>query len=202
MNAFRKFLESLAFAGMKPGTQNTPRPQPKWLGPLRKPLDNLLSGGPAPNDPLYLTNRTPAQKIKSWSLALIPCLLIAGGVGYWMRSIDPAEGKPATSHPAARSVSPLPADFGKDIRFPPPSDVRVLEVRVDGDHLIGTVQNTSTRTIPVVKVIVDLVTQENTTVGAVDVTITDLPPSGRKNFEAPIKARGAANALVRDISTP
>ena len=202
MNAIRRFLESLAFAGLKPGAQNAPRPQPKWLGPLRKPIENLLSGGPTPNDPLYLTNRTAAQKLKSWSLALIPCLLMAVGVGYWLRSIHPPEAAPVNAHPAVQAKSQLPRDFGKDIKFPPPPDVRVLEVRVDGARLLGAVQNTSTRKIPLVRLIVDLVTIHNTAVGAAEVTVTDLPPSGRKSFEVPIKQRDAAYALVRDISAP
>lgn len=202
MNAIRKFLESLAFAGIKPGARNAPRSQPKWLGPLRKPIENLLSGGPAPNDPLYLTNRTAAQKLKSWSLALIPCLLMAVGVGYWLRSINPPEATPVNAHPAAQAKAQLPDDFGKDIKFPPPSDVRVLEVRVDGTRLIGAVLNTSTRKIPLVKLIVDLVTIHNTTVGAVEVTVTELPPSGRKSFEVPLQQRNAALALVREISAP
>src|ERR1039457_6267820 len=40
MSPLRKFLESIVFAGMKPGTQTAAKPQPKWLGPLRGPLED------------------------------------------------------------------------------------------------------------------------------------------------------------------
>ena len=66
MKQIREFLESIAFAGLKPGGQTAPKRQLPWLGPLR---DRLLSGGPAPTDPLYLTNRTLGRKLLSWSLS-------------------------------------------------------------------------------------------------------------------------------------
>ena len=81
MNRIREFFESIVFAGMKPGAQAVPKQNLRWLGPLRDPIERLLSGGPAPSDPLYLSNRTPAQKLKSWSLIAIPCLVLALGVG-------------------------------------------------------------------------------------------------------------------------
>ena len=200
MSPLRKFLESIVFAGMKPGAQTAPKPQPKWLGPLRSPVERLLSGGPAPTDPLYLTNRSLTQKLKSWSLLAVPCLILVAGVAYTLRTLNPPETKPVQEPTAAEISARL--QLPKDIKLAPASDVQVLEIRVDGSQLVGAVRNTSARDIPVVKLIIDLTTTSGSQVGAVDATLEKLPASGRRDFQIPIKQRDATFALVREIATP
>ena len=39
MKRIREFLESIVFAGMKPGTQAVPKRNLQWLGPLRDPIE-------------------------------------------------------------------------------------------------------------------------------------------------------------------
>jgi hypothetical protein len=200
MSPLRKFLESIVFAGMKPGTQTAAKPQPKWLGPLRGPLERLLSGGPAPTDPLYLTNRSLTQKLKSWSLLAVPCLILVAGVAYTLRTLNPPETKPVQEPTAAEISARL--QLPKDIKLAPASEVQVLEIRVDGSQVVGAVRNNSARDIPVVKLIIDLTTASGSQVGAVDATLEKLPASGRRDFQIPIKQRDAALALVREIATP
>src|ERR1035438_7529160 len=174
MSPLRKFLESIVFAGMKPGTQTAAKPQPKWLGPLRGPIERLLAGGPAPTDPLYLTNRSLTQKLKSWSLLAVPCLILVAGVAYTLRTLNPPETKPVQEPTAAEISARL--QLPKDIKLAPASEVQVLEIRVDGSS--------------------------GSQVGAVDATLEKLPASGRRDFQIPIKQRDAALALVREIATP
>jgi hypothetical protein len=200
MSPLRKFLESIVFAGMKPGTQTAAKPQPKWLGPLRGPIERLLSGGPAPTDPLYLTNRSLTQKLKSWSLLAVPCLILVAGVAYTLRTLNPPETKPVQEPTAAEISARL--QLPKDIKLAPASEVQVLEIRVDGSQVVGAVRNNSARDIPVVKLIIDLTTASGSQVGAVDATLEKLPASGRRDFQIPIKQRDAALALVREIATP
>ena len=89
----QRFLESVLFAGLKPGAQAAPKRELRWLGPLRTPVERFLSG-PAPDDPLYLTNRTAGQKFKSWSLIAIPCLVLAVGIGVALSNlIDPPDAQ-------------------------------------------------------------------------------------------------------------
>src|SRR3954453_22020394 len=95
MKRLRAFLESIAFAGLKPGGQRTQGAQFKWLGPLRRPVERYLAGG-VQSDPLYLTNRTVGQKILSWSVIAVPCLVLAIAVGVALSSLlDPPDVKPA-----------------------------------------------------------------------------------------------------------
>ena len=202
MKRIREFLESIVFAGMKPGGQTAPKQQLKWLGPLRGPVERLLSGGPAPTDPLYLTNRTLAQKLKSWSLVAIPCVVLAVGIGVTLSNVlDPPEAKPVKEPTAAEITAKLLPNLDKDIKLAPPSDVQVLEIKVDGSRLVGVVKNTTTREIAVVELVIDLTNATGSQVGAVNAIVEKLPPSGRKDFQIPIKQRDAAFALIREVTS-
>ena len=75
---FRRVIESIVFAGMKPGAPATPAQSRGWLGPWRARFDRLLAGGAAPSDPLYLTRRTLGQRMKFAAVTGIPCLIVAG----------------------------------------------------------------------------------------------------------------------------
>jgi len=200
MSPIRKFLESIVFAGMTPGTQTAPKPQPKWLGPLRGPIERLLSGGPAPTDPLYLTNRSPTQILKSWSLIVLPCLILSAGIAYTLHALNPREAKPDKEPTAAEITARL--QVPKDVKLEPDPDVQVLKIHVEGSRVFGTVQNTSSREIAVVKLVINLTNDTGSQVGAVEATVEKLPPSGSKDFAIAIKQRNAVAAIIREITTP
>jgi hypothetical protein len=202
MNRIRKFFESIVFAGLKPGAQTAPKRQLTWLGPLRRgPVERLLSGGPAPEDPLYLTNRTLGQKILSWSLVAIPCLVLFAGIGITLSSLlDPPAPAPAKELTAAEITAKLLPNMDKDFKLAPASDVQVLEARVDGTRLVGKVKNTSTRAIAGAELVVDLTDADGSQVGAVSVVVEKIPPSGTRDFEIPIRQRNAAAAMVREVT--
>jgi hypothetical protein len=194
----RDFFESVLFAGLKPGAQAAPRRELRWLGPLRTPVERLLSG-PAPSDPLYLTNRTAGQKFKSGSLIAIPCLVLAVGVGVTLSNlIDPPDPKPTKKPTSAEIAAKLLPNLDKDLKLKPPSDVQVLEISVVGSRLIGVLKNTSEREIAAAEVIVDLTNAAGSQVGAVSVIVERVPALGRKSFQIPITQRDAAFGLVRD----
>jgi len=201
MNRIRKFLESIVFAGLKPGAQTAPKGELGWLGPLRGPVERLLSGGPAPSDPLYLTNRTLGRKFLSWSLVGIPCLILLAGIGITLSSLlDPPKPKPAKELTAAEITARLLPNMDKDFKLAPPSDLKVLEARVDGTRLVGKVKNTSTREIAGAELVVDLADAYGSQVGAVSAVVGKIPPSGTREFEVPISQRNAANAVVREVT--
>ena len=202
MKRIREFLESIVFAGLKPGGQTAPKPQLMQLGPLRGPIERLLSGGPTPTDPLYLTNRTLAQKIKSWSLVAIPCVVLAVGVGVTLSNVlDPPTAKPLKEPRAAEITAKLLPTMDKDIKLAPPADVQVLELKVDGSRLVGVVKNNTTREIAVVELVIDLTNTTGSQIGAVKGIVEKLPPSGRKNFQIPTKHSDAALALIREVTS-
>ena len=200
MKRVMALLESIAFAGMKPGAQTAPKRQLAWLGPLRGPVERLLSGGPAPTDPLYLTNRTLGRKLLSWSLIGIPCLALLAGIGVKLSSLDPPLAKPAKELTAAEITAKLLPNMDKDFKLAPASDVQVLEARVDGTRLVGKVKNTSTKEIAGAELVIDLADAEGSQVGAVSTVVGKIPPLGTRNFEISIKQRRAATATVREVS--
>jgi len=125
----QQFLESVLFAGLKPGRQSAPKQEP---GPVRSYVDRFLSGG-QPTDPLYLTNRTPGQKLKSWSLIAIPCLMLAVGISVVLSNlIDPPPATPLKPPTSAEITAKLLPNLNQDFKLKPPSDVQVIEIRVNG----------------------------------------------------------------------
>ena len=201
MKRIRKFFESIVFAGLKSGAQTAPKVQLAWLGPLRGPVERLLSGGPPPTDPLYLTNRTLGQKLISWSLVGIPCLVLLAGIGITLSNLlDPPLAKPAKELTAAEITAKLLPNMDKDFKIAPASDVQVLEARVDGTRLMGKVKNISTREIAGAELVIDLTDAEGSQVGAVSTVVEKIPPSGTKDFEISIKQRNAATAMVREVT--
>lgn len=200
MKRIREFFESILFAGMKPGTPVAPKKPNAWLGPLRGPIDRLISG-PAPTDPLYLSNRSTSQKARFIALVGIPSLILLVGIGVALYFLDPPDPKPQKELTAAEITAKLLPDMQKDIKLPPPSDVQVLEAKVDGVHLSGVVQNTTKHEIAVANLIIDLTNTAGSQVGGVNCTVEKIPALGRKAFQVPVKQHDAAFALVREITT-
>jgi hypothetical protein len=201
MKRILAFFESIVFAGMKPGAQTAPKRQAAWLGPLRGPVERLLSGGPAPTDPLYLTNRSLGRKLLSWSLVGIPCLVLLAGIGVTLSSLlDPPAPPPVKELTAAEITAKLLPNMDKDFKIAPASDVQVLEAKVEGTRLVGKVKNTSTKEIAGAELIIDLADAEGSQVGAVSAVVGKIPPSGTRGFEISIKQRNAAAAMVREVT--
>ena len=201
MKRIREFLESIVFAGMKPGGQTAPKRQLTWLGPLRGPVERLLSGGPAPSDPLYLTNRTQAQKLKFWSLIAIPCVVLALGIVILSRSLQPPEPKPVKPLTAAEITAKLLPNLDQDIQLPPATDVQVIEIKVEGSRLIGVLKNTTPREIAVTELDIYLTNAVGSQLGAVNGIVEKIPPSGTKDFQIAIQQRDAAFALIRNVTS-
>ena len=201
MKRILQVLESIVFAGMKPDAQTAPPRQFKWLGPLRGPLERLLSGS-APTDPLYLTNRTMGQKLKSWSLIGIPCLALLVGIGFLLSNLlNPPEAKPAKELTAAEITAKLLPNTDKDLKIGPAPDVQVLEAKLDGNRLIGRVKNTSTREIAVAELMFELTDTDGSQCGAISAIVKKIPPSGTKDFAVTVRQHNAATALVREVTS-
>jgi hypothetical protein len=200
MKRIREFLESIAYTGLKPsgGTSAAPKSGLRWLGPLQGPVERVISGGPAPNDPLYLSNRTAAQKLKTWSLVAIPCLFLATGIGVTLYLLDPPEPKPIKQPTVAEIAGNLPK-VGKDDKIAPTNDLQLIEIVVSNSRVSGAVQNTSKRDIAAAELVIDLANSLDSQVGAVRVTLEKIPASGRRSFALSIQQHDATKAMIREI---
>jgi hypothetical protein len=204
MKRLRELFESIVFAGMKPGARPGQTQERKWLGPLRGPVDRLLSGS-APADPLYLTNRSLGRRIKSWSLVVIPCLFIVGLVALALSQgyFNPPEAVPRREPSAAEAARTMLPNIARDIRIESNKEVEVVQVQVDRSAMkvIGSVRNNAAYAIAATDVVFNLTDKSGSQVGAVRGHIENLSPKSTKDFQFPIEQRDAAFVLVREVTT-
>jgi hypothetical protein len=205
MKRFREWIESIVFAGLKPSGAPVEHKQRKWLGPLAAPIDKFLSGGPAPTDPLYLTNRTMGQKLKSWSLVGVPLLVLMAGIGIALSTIlTPPAGTREKEPTPAEVASKILPNMDKDLQIASNKELELAEIHVqktgDGAKLIGVIRNRSNRVLGA-EIIFDLTDSGGSQVGSVSSFVEKVPAGQTKPFETPVKQGGTAFALVREIIT-
>jgi hypothetical protein len=201
----REVIESIVFAGMKPGgapaTQST---RMRWLGPLQKPVERFLSGGPAPSDPLYLTNRTVGQRIRVAVVVGVPCLIVGSVIAMVLSRYvvkAPPPDKPAMS-PAEIAAKMLP-NIDR-VKIDTNRDLDVMEVHVDhtkGTAVTGTVMNNTTHEIQSAEIVFDLTDSTGSQLGGVSQRIEHLAPQIRQAFRLPVEQSTAMYALVREVKT-
>jgi hypothetical protein len=200
----RGFFESIVFAGMKPGGSAVQTQRMRWLGPLRTPVERLLSGGPAPSDPLYLTNRTIGQKLKPVIVLGVPCLIV-GSLMVLVLTNQVAKKTPLAKPdptPAETAAKMLPNMA--EIKVETNRDLEIIEVHVDrsqGIALVGTVMNNTTHAIPTAEIVFDLTDSNGSQLGGVSQKIENLAPQIRQSFRLPLELPEARFALVREVRT-
>jgi hypothetical protein len=201
---FRRFIDSVVFAGLKP---DAPREQAKgtrWLGPLRG-LTNRVLSRPAPSDPLYLSNRTFDQRVKLWLAIAVPVLILAGvtalGLSHFFQAKLPG---PAPEPSAAVLAAKLLPDVDKAIKIEVNQDAQVVDAHVDsegGMKVVGTVRNNTDRLIHATEVILNLTDTAGSFLGAVSAHVDNLAPNATMKFQIPIEQKVAVFALVREVQT-
>ena len=199
---FRNFLESIVYAGMKPGKPTTESKRMRLLGPLRRPVEQWLSGG-ARQDPLYLSNRTFGQKLVGWAKVGVPLLVVVVAVIFAVRMHRRVDKPAEVLSPAEIAAKMLP-ELNKPIRVATNTDIEVLEVFVDhaaGDKLLGKLRNTTSHTIQAGEVDFVLIGVSGTQVGSVNVKVNKLAAGETVPFAQPIADKAAAAAQVREVRT-
>jgi hypothetical protein len=201
---FRRFVDSVVFAGLKP---DAPREQVKgtrWLGPLRGVVDRVLSR-PAPSDPLYLSNRTFDQRVKLWLAIAVPCLILAGVTALGLSHFFHARlAEPAPEPSAAILAAKLLPDVDKTIKIEVNQDAQVVDVHVDregGMKVAGTVKNNTDRLIHTTDIVLNLTDTTGSFLGAVSAHVDNLGPNATMKFQIAIEQKDAAFALVREVQT-
>jgi hypothetical protein len=200
----REVIESILFAGMKPGAPVAQSQRMRWLGPLRRPIERILSGGPAPSDPLYLTNRTIWQKIRVVVVIGTPCVIVGSLMAmaltnYFVKKTVVPKLDPSPAEIAAKMLPNM-----DHIKLDTNRDVNILEVHVDhskGTVLAGTIMNNTTHEIHTAEIVFDLTDSSGTQLGGVSQRIENLPPQIHQTFRLPIEQSDASFAFVREVKT-
>jgi hypothetical protein len=201
----REIFESIAYAGLQPGVRPGQTKRMRWLGPLSGPVDRLLSGGSAPSDPLYLTNRTTGQKVKAIALIGIPILAV-GYVVYGMLTNRFDFGEPPPPHETTRAemAAKLLPPMDPNLRVETDKDVEITECRVElgaQNSLVGSMRNKTDHEIRIAEAVFDLTDGWGSQLGGVSARIENLKARSTATFRVPIEQARATFALVRTIHT-
>ena len=167
---------------------------------LRARLDKFLSGG-ARDDPFYLSNRTIGQKMKSWLLIAIPCLVVIGLVVFALSRRSAAKDVRTDLTPAQLAAKMLP-DYSKTVHLEASDGVNVDEVQVqhsDPPKLIGVARNNTGHVVNSADVLCELVNRRGSRLGAATGHVGQIPPHMTARFEIVIAQDTATSAIVREI---
>jgi len=189
---------------MKPEARGTPGKDPGWFGRVNARVQRFINGGPAPTDPLYLSNRSPWQRSRLALVIAVPLLIVASCVVLSLTFLTkPVETPVKELTPAEIAARTLP-NLAKNISMESNKDIEVLEVHVDRaarTTVSGTVRNHTDRSIREAEIVFWLTQKNGSQVGAVTTTLRDLAPRATAKFAFPIQQDNAHFALVREIHT-
>ena len=198
-NRFRNFIESIVYAGMKPGSKAGDT-HPARSG-LFAPLERFLSA-PAPTDPLYLTNQTLAHKALRILVITIPLLAVIAAILMAINAYAPHTAKRAKELTPAEVAARILPNFNKDIKLDSNKDIEVQEVHFQHTGvslMLGDLRNKSDHVIHEATVTFDLTDDTGSQLGAITITEANLEPGTVRKFQKPIEQKTAAYAVVRDV---
>jgi len=177
--------------------------QPKRSGRLRGLWDRILSG-PAPTDPLYLSNRTWKQKARLAAYFGVPLAVVVGVVLYSLLSPPPAVEKPY-SEPSAAEVAARTAIIPKDFKLEQSTDLQVVEVGVDRSslphHVTGILRNNTSMRFGGAELTFDLTDDKGSRVGSTVALVDDIQPLTTMRFATTIPQRNVTYVLVREVKS-
>jgi hypothetical protein len=206
-NAVKKFIDSVLFAGLKPRTPGQEPAAPASRGLLRRlwARADKWASGVAPDDPLYLSNRTWKQKLRTGLLLAVPGLLAAGGLALvFGKILIPEPPKQQKELSAAEIMSKVLPDVEKTVQIERYTDAEVVEVFVDKvavpPKLRGKLQNNTDHKLSV-ELVVELNELGGARLGAVSARVMDVPARQSALFDFPLKSTTADGVLVREIRT-
>ena len=189
-NRFRNIVESIIYAGMKPGARSAEGAPAANPGLLAR-----LLAGPAPSDPLYLTNQTFGQKSRRILLMVSPVILVLAGVFVAVAIFGPKSDKAPREVTAAEIRAKVLPDFNKEIKLDSNKDIAVTEVHFEhaagSGVMVGNLKNNTNHRIVQAVIEFELADPSHSGLGGVIVTETDLAPGAIRTFRKPIEQTSA-----------
>lgn len=209
---FKRLFENLAYAGLKPRGRRAPQtpapnanaPKPNIFAAMQAWVDSKISGS-GPADPLYLSNRTMGQKLKTWATIGVPLTFVLGGVGLVLLGYFDAQ-KPVAPPPGGLSNAEIAAqmlpNLNKDLHIESQHDLDVEDVHiVNGSpaRLAGVAKNNTDHAIAKAELIFDLTDRTGSRQGAVSTEIQNIASKSSVPFQFAIEQSSAFFALVREV---
>ncbi|MGO4883281.1 MAG: FxLYD domain-containing protein [Bryobacteraceae bacterium] len=175
----------------------------KRIEPVRARVELFISGR-APDDPLYLTNRSWQQKARVAAVIAVPVLLLAilftaaATDLFRFHKIDPFE------HPLTEVQAPAAVTL-KHVPDPVLSrtDLEVVNIRITKDArqpvVTGTVRNNTDQKVDSAEVSYYLADTEGSLVGTDTTDVANVSAHGSVTFRMPLKVANAQYVIVRDV---
>jgi hypothetical protein len=173
------------------------------MSSLRKVKDAFfrLLDKPTTNDPLYVSNRTTAQKWRTIAFVAGPFLVIAAVV-ILVQGLKPPAPPPRQLTPAEIAAKMLPDATKVPLESNP--DVSVGDVQIEHSArpiVTGTINNTSARVLRKAEVLMWLADEHGSVLGSLTAQAHDVPPHGSAAFRIPLPFKNASIVLVRDVQS-
>jgi hypothetical protein len=200
----KQFLENLAYTGLKAQGGRTAQTAPQRQGFIRAWAESRLTKG-GPSDPLYLSNRTLAQKLRAWALVGLPVVAVLGGLGLvlfgYFDKDAPIAPPPAGLSNAEMAREMLP-NLNKDLHIETQHDLEVEDVHVvvgAPSRLVGVAKNITDRQISKAELVFDLTDRSGSRQGAVSTELKNIASKTSVPFQFAIESSAATFALVREV---
>ena len=204
----KAFLESMAYAGLKPTSPGPARQDAKAASGFRQKLEAFLAG-PATNDPLYLTNRTLWQKIRPILVVSLPILVLLGGLALGLANffgLNKGIQTPPASISSAEIAKKMIPVLNQQLTVSKEHDAQAGGVDIQdvtippGSMKVqGVAKNLTDHEIHHVQVIFDLTDKAGSRQGAVSTEVENIASKSAKPFVFSIPQKAAAFALVREV---
>ncbi|MGC9945150.1 MAG: FxLYD domain-containing protein [Bryobacteraceae bacterium] len=174
----------------------------KRFDALRARIELFLSGR-APDDPLYLTNRTWQQKAKIAAMIAAPVLLLvalvtAGATDLFrFHKVDPYE------HPPTEATAPAAPQKRLPDPILAPAELEVVNIRIARDSratvVTGIVRNNTDQKVDSAEVSYYLADIEGSLLGTDTTDVANVAPHGSVTFRMPLKIAKAEYVIVREV---
>lgn len=171
-----------------------------WQMRLRERFDRFLAGDPVP-DPLYLSNRSWAQKLGFAILLAAPIgiltIIIAVGPGIFrLRRANPYP-PPAPDVPKAPAAKPITGANS------PAASLEIVNLRIvqEAGHpvIVGVVRNNTPENISSANISYYLSDEQGGLIGSENTTVQDIGARSSVAFRARVAMPNAAYVLVREV---
>jgi hypothetical protein len=176
----------------------------EWFARVRARVEALVSGR-APDDPLYLTNRTWKQKLILAAIAAVPVIILillvmaaTTDVFRLHNKVDPYE------RPVAEGQAPVatPAKHSPDPTLNP-ADLEVVNIHIVRDAhaptVTGVVRNNTGQKVESAEVSYYLADEDGSLLGTESIDVENVAPHGSVTFHLPLKQTKAEYVIVRDV---
>jgi len=154
-----------------------------------------LLAGPAPSDPLYVSNQSLVDRLKPWLIVGAPCLALLLASGIAISHIQKVRQSDAIVSRAKIAAMVLPPSA--------PRPLNVFELRIDASgerKLIGAVRNVTDHVIVAGHLQIELDDAYGQPVGSAVQEVSQVPPGGIVHFQIPVPEPDASVAMVVGMS--